>query len=146
MRLYRTGGTALLMTALLLTLDALCFGSANRANAGVWNDWVNGVKELSQLPAEVNELKADYAATADKLEEARGTLEETQSTLDAFRRQNEELIERNRELTATVAALTEAQQTRDANARKMRVMLFTAAGLFAGYFIVLRVIRLVLRR
>lgn len=144
MRLYRIGVMTLLMTVLLL--DASCFESANRAHAGAWNDWVNGVKELSQLPAEVNELKDDYAATVDKLEQAQGTLAETQDALEMFRQQNEELMERNRELSATVNALTEAQQTRDANARKMRILLFTAAGLFAGYFILLRVVRFALRR
>lgn len=120
-------------------VGVLLFGGANRADAGYWNDLFDGVKELSQLPAEVHELKADYQLTLDKLEEAQGTLE-------TFRQQNEELIERNQELAATVAALTEAQQIRDANARKTRILLFTALALFAGYFVVLRIVRVALRR
>ncbi|MGG6313127.1 hypothetical protein [Paenibacillus macerans] len=120
-------------------IGVLSFGNPHRADAGYFDDLVNGVKELSQLPAEVNELKADYQVTLDKLEQAQGTLE-------TYRLQNEQLMEHNRELTATVSALTEAQHMRDANARKTRILLYTALALVAGYFIVLRVIRLALRR
>ncbi|MNP67899.1 hypothetical protein D3C76_1637870 [compost metagenome] len=94
---------------------------------------------MSQLPSEVNELKENYDATLDKLEETQGELEN-------FRRQNEELMERNRELAATVSSLSEAQQIRDTNAQKTRVILLTGLGLFIGYFIMLRIIRLMLRR
>lgn len=87
----------------------------------------------------MSELKADYQNTLDKLDA-------TQETLESFRRQNEELMARNRELAATVSALTEAQQIRDANARKIRVMAFAGLVLFAGYFVVLRLVRLALRR
>lgn len=94
---------------------------------------------LSELPNDINEIKENYQVTLDKLEEAQGTLE-------AYRQQNEELMASNRELAATVSALTEAQEVRDAKARKTRIMLITGAALLAGYFILLRVIRVVLRR
>lgn len=115
------------------------FADTPRAEAGYWNDLVNGVKELGELPSDVKELKVNYQVTLDKLDEAQGTLE-------AYRKQNEELIERNKELAATVSALNEAQQIREANARKTRIMLLTGGALLAGYFILLRVVRLVLRR
>ncbi|RRJ63763.1 hypothetical protein EHV15_13105 [Paenibacillus oralis] len=124
---------------LVLLAGGLLFGGGKPAEAGYWNDFWSGVNELSQLPSEVSELKADYQNTMDKLDA-------TQETLENFRRQNEELMERNRELAATVSALTEAQQTRDANTRKIRVLLFTGLALLAGYFIVLRLVRLALRR
>ncbi|WP_178024182.1 hypothetical protein [uncultured Paenibacillus sp.] len=134
------------LAAAFLFAGGLFLAGASQAEAGYFNDLVDGVKELSQLPSEVNALKDDYAATVDKLEQAQGALAETQDALETFRQQNEELMERNRELSATVNALTEAQQTRDANAHKMRILLFTAAGLFAGYFILLRAVRFALRR
>lgn len=127
------------MLVLVFVAGGLLFGGGKPAEAGYWNDFWSGVNELSQLPSEVSELKADYQNTLDKLEA-------TQDTLGSFRRQNEELMERNRELAATVSALTEAQQIRDANARKIRGLLFTGLALFAGYFIVLRIVRLALRR
>ncbi|GIP60983.1 hypothetical protein MKX50_04010 [Paenibacillus sp. FSL W8-0186] len=112
---------------------------ASRAEAGYFDDFFKGVKVLSELPNDINEIKENYQVTLDKLEEAQGTLE-------AYRQQNEELMASNRELAATVSALTEAQEVRDAKARKTRIMLITGAALLAGYFILLRVIRVVLRR
>ncbi|MNC51164.1 hypothetical protein D3C75_1004450 [compost metagenome] len=73
-------------------------------------------------------------------------LEETEGELESFRQQNVELMERNKELAATVSSLSEAQQIREANAKKTRIMLFTGLALFVGYFIMLRIVRLVLRR
>ncbi|MNE42468.1 hypothetical protein D3C80_1365940 [compost metagenome] len=137
MKQYRNRSLSWLI--LVLLCGGLLFGGAKPAQAGYWNDLVNGVKELSQLPSEVNELKENYDATVDKLEETQGELEN-------FRRQNEELMERNRELAATVSSLSEAQQIRDTNAQKTRVILLTGLGLFIGYFIMLRIIRLMLRR
>lgn len=128
----------LFCTILFVSVSGL-FAGTPHADAGYWNDLVNGVKELGELPADVKELKANYQVTLDKLDDAQGTLE-------AYRKQNEELIERNKELAATVSALNEAQQVREANARKTRVMLLTAGALLAGYFITLRVVRFVLRR
>lgn len=111
----------------------------SRANAGYFDDFLKGVKVLSELPNDVNEIKENYQVTLDKLEEA-------QDTLEAYREENEKLMASNRELAATVSALTEAQEIRDAKARKTRIMLITGAALLAGYFILLRVIRVVLRR
>ncbi|MBA9084261.1 chromosome segregation ATPase [Fontibacillus solani] len=137
MKQYRNRGLFLLI--LVLLGGGLLFGGAKPAQAGYWNDLVNGVKELSQLPSEVNELKENYDATLDKLEA-------TQGELESFRQQNEELMERNRELAATVSSLSEAQQIRDANAQRTRLLLLTGLALFIGYFIMLRIVRLVLRR
>lgn len=137
--MIRNRNRSLLLLILVPLAGGLLFGGGKPAEAGYWNDFWGGVNELSQLPSEVSELKADYQNALDKLDA-------TQETLESFRRQNEELMARNRELAATVSALTEAQQIRDANARKIRVMVFAGLALFAGYFVVLRLVRLALRR
>lgn len=137
--MIRNRNRSLLLLILVPLAGGLLFGGGKPAEAGYWNDFWSGVNELSQLPSEVSELKADYQNTLDKLDA-------TQETLESFRRQNEELMARNRELAATVSVLTEAQQIRDANARKIRVMAFAGLVLFAGYFVVLRLVRLALRR
>ncbi|WP_334074726.1 hypothetical protein [Paenibacillus sp. A14] len=131
-------------TALALPIGvSLIFGpflpGESRAHAGFFSDFYKGAKEISELPGEVNELKANYEMTQDKLAEA-------ESTLEAYRAQNEALMEQNRELAASVTALTEAQQKREASARKTRILILTGVALLAGYFILLRVIRLLLRR
>lgn len=120
----------------------ICCGlllGTSQVKAGYFSDLFNGVKQISELPEEVNELKANYQITLDKLSEA-------QETLETYRQQNEELLERNKEMAASVAALTEAQQSREASMRKTRTLIIVGASLLAGYFIVLRGLRLILRR
>lgn len=134
----KTAVCALLVCSVLLAGGPL-LPNQSRAHAGYFNDLYKGVKELSELPDEVNELKASYQMTQDKLAEA-------ESTMEAYRQQNEALLEQNRELSASVAALTEAQQAREASARKTRILILTGVLLLAGYFILLRIIRVVLRR
>lgn len=136
-KFYHTAAFSLLICILLVS--GLLLPEPSRAYAGYFSDLYQGVKELSELPDEVNELKANYQITLDKLAE-------TESTLDAYRQQNEALLEQNRELTASVTALTEAQQAREASARKTRTLILTGILLLAGYFILLRVIRVLLRR
>ncbi|WP_019635210.1 hypothetical protein [Paenibacillus fonticola] len=132
-------GLVRIVSVVLATVFFAGLTNASRAEAGYFDDFFKGVKVLSELPNDINEIKENYQVTLDRLEEAQGTLE-------AYRQQNEELMASNKELAATVSALTEAQEVRDAKARKTRIMLITGAALLAGYFILLRVIRVVLRR
>lgn len=134
----RWSNSILKFTFAVLLCGGLLLG-APRAEAGYFSDLFSGVKQLSELPAEVNELKENYQVTLDKLGEA-------QATLETFQQQNLELIERNKELTATVTALTEAQQSREASGRKTRIMIIVAVALVAGYFILLRGLRFILRK
>jgi hypothetical protein len=110
-----------------------------RANAGYFSDLFNGVKQLSELPGEVDELKANYQVTLDKLDEA-------QSTLDRYFTQNQELAERNKELAAMVVSLRQEQEAREASIRKTKTWLITGASLLVGYFILLRGLRFILRK
>lgn len=123
----------------VLLVCALLLPVQSRAYAGYFNDLYQGVKELSELPDEVNELKISYQMTQDKLTEA-------ETAIEQYRLQNEELIKQNQELAASVAALTESQQAREASAHKTRVLILTGVILLIGYFLLLRLVRLVLRR
>lgn len=129
----------LLVVAAAAAWSGLYIPAAPHAQAGFFSDMYQGIKDISELPSEVNELKESYQQTQDKLEEANATLE-------AYRQQNEALLEQNRELTESVAALTAAQLNRENQSRKLRVMMVTGVLLIAGYFIVLRLIRVLLRR
>ncbi|MNH86085.1 hypothetical protein D3C87_462340 [compost metagenome] len=123
-------------------LPMLCAGAlyiTPSANAGYFNDLFNGVQEISELPSEVNELKEEYKSTVSKLEAAQGTME-------SYRQQNEALIQQNKKLTETVQSLMDQEAARQASSKRIRVLLITGAALLAGYFILLRVLRVVLRR
>ncbi|RUT31566.1 hypothetical protein EJP77_09195 [Paenibacillus zeisoli] len=126
----------------LLLLPMLCAGAlylTPSAHAGYFNDLFDGVQEMSELPGEVNKLKEEYKSTVSKLEEAQGTME-------SYRQQNEALIQQNKKLTETVQSLMDAEADRQASSKRIRVLLITGAALLAGYFILLRVLRVVLRR
>ncbi|GIP23643.1 MULTISPECIES: hypothetical protein [Paenibacillus] len=122
---------------LLLSLGALY--SPSSAHAGYLDDFFSGVQEITEIPAEVNQLKQEYKKTVNKLEEAQGTVE-------AYRKQNEALMEQNKKLNQTVQALTEAEKDREASSKRIRILVITGAALLLGYFILLRVLRVVLRR
>lgn len=154
MKLHRWFRRSTLLIIIVATgWSSLYLPAAPQAHAGYFSDMYKGIKELTELPGEVNELKENYQMTQDKLEEAHATLketsatlEETSATLEAYRQQNEALIAQNRELSESVTALTLAQQARENQVRKMRTMIITGVLLIAGYFVVLRLIRVLLRR
>ncbi|MBU5673518.1 hypothetical protein [Paenibacillus brevis] len=129
----------LLFVTAVAACSSLYIPAAPHAQGGFFSDMYQGIKDITELPSEVNELKESYRQTQDKLEEANATLE-------AYRQQNEALLEQNRELTESVAALTMAQQVRENQSRKLRIMILTGVLLIAGYFVVLRLIRVLLRR
>lgn len=127
---------------LFLIVPMLCLGlifSAPTANAGYFNDVYDGIKAFSELPTDMNQLKKEYENQAQKLSNAEATLQTYQS-------QNEALVKQNKELTETVKALNAAQEAREATTHKLRILLYTAIGLFIGYFIFMRVLRMVLRK
>lgn len=137
---------ALTVVIMTMHITAPSWVGTPRANAGYFNDLFRGVQEISELPSEVDELKSNYEETLEKLDEAQASIVEAEGTLETYRKQNEELSQRNEELAATVAALTRAQEKREAEAHRTKVLLLTGVLLLLGYFILLRVIRLILRK
>ncbi|WP_234414320.1 hypothetical protein [Paenibacillus sp. CAA11] len=131
-----------MLTRFLMVLPILSLGillSAPQAKAGYFNDVYNGIKTFSEIPSDMNQLKQEYQDAAKQLSEA-------QSTLEAYQNQNEELVKQNQELTETVKTLNAAQEAREASSRRLRIILYTVIGLFVGYFIFMRVLRVLLRR
>ncbi|MBP2001673.1 FtsZ-binding cell division protein ZapB [Paenibacillus shirakamiensis] len=124
---------------IILSITALVLFPGPRAEAGYFDDLFKGVKDITELPNEVNALKKDYQHTMDKLDEAT-------STLDAYKVQNEQLIAQNQKLTETVQTLMDAEQSRQTSSKRIRSLIVTGIILLVGYFVLLRVLRLVLRR
>ncbi len=146
-RILRKSAPAALLLGLLLL-------PAGRP-AHAWepfDNFVNGLEMFGQLPSEVNELKQGYDETVDKLEDAQADIQAYRDDMDTYRsqitelsEQNQRLDEQNKQLQDTVALLNAAQQDRDRSARTMKFVIFALVGLFVGYFLLIRVLRLGLR-
>ncbi|NGZ74859.1 hypothetical protein [Saccharibacillus alkalitolerans] len=149
-RFARTAGRSIaagLLTALLL------LPAGNRAQAWEpFDNFVNGLEMFGQLPGEVNELRQGYEETVDQLNAAKADIQGYRDDMDAYKQQitqlneqNVRLDEQNRQLQQTVAALNAAQKERERSARTMKFIIFILVGLFVGYFLLIRVLRLGLR-
>ena len=121
----------------LMIWGLLLAGSS--AHANYFHDFYNGVEKFSDLPGEVNQLKESYQETLDELDQAK-------QNAKAFEEQNVQLVEQNRQLAETVNQLKEVNELKDAKARKFKIMLITVILLVIGYFVLIRVLRFVMRR
>ncbi|MFP4978173.1 hypothetical protein ACE6ED_22400 [Paenibacillus sp. CN-4] len=146
----RSAKFRILLTAGLLS--GLIGIAPSRASANVFGDMYNGLEQFSELPGEVNRLQESYRETVDELNKARQDLNETRDTLDnaveemnAYRTENAELAEQNRKLTQMVDELRDERAAREKYIRRIRVTVFTGIGLLAGYFVLVRLIRLGMR-
>lgn len=120
-----------------LIVSMFCFlllSGQPAAHAGWWGT----IKDISELPAEVNELKENYRQTVDQLEQAHQNME-------IYRQENQKLLEQNQELTRMVAELKQLEEERQASYRKMKALVLTLAGLLIGYFVMLRGLRVWMR-
>ncbi|WP_237690713.1 hypothetical protein [Paenibacillus caui] len=136
------------LLAALILAPALLFAAPDTpiAKAGYFNDMYNGIKDFSELPSDINKLKEDYNSAALQLEQAQSSLEDYRQQSESLKQQNEQLAQQNRQLAETVNMLKDANEAREATSHKLRIMLYTALGLFAGYFVFLRVVRFKLRK
>ncbi|MBE9915353.1 hypothetical protein G8C92_15130 [Paenibacillus donghaensis] len=122
---------------ILLLCGLLFVGSS--ANANYFEDFYNGVEKFSELPGKVNDLKESYQQTLEELDRAK-------ENAKAFEEQNAQLIEQNRQLAETVDQLKEANELKEAKARKFKRMLIAVIVLVAGYFIGIRLLRFAMQR
>lgn len=139
----------------LFIISIFFLADPSGAEAGLWSS----IKSFTELPGEVKELKQHYEETQAQLEQANAslkeandslketysTLEQANASIEAYRLQNDRLMEQNRTLTAMVLELQQAEEVRKAYTKKTRTLLWTGFGLLAGYFVLLRMIRLAMR-
>lgn len=130
----------LLYSLLFLLMLTVCL-PAPVAKANIFSDIYNGVKNFSELPNEVNELKEGFQQTAEELQQAKDKLANTTQEIEAYRIQNESLQEQNRQLTQMVDELKNDRTAREEYYHKIKVTIFTGIGLILGYFILIRFIR-----
>ncbi|WP_138494980.1 hypothetical protein [Paenibacillus pinistramenti] len=134
--------------SLILLLSGLWVFNLNApaAKASYFDDVYNGIKSFSEVPVQINELQESYDKATQQLQDTQSTLETYRQQSEELAAQNEQLSEQNRQLAATVQTLEAASEAREATSHKLRVMLYTALGLFAGYFVFKRVVRVMLRK
>lgn len=117
-----------------------------------FDNFVNGLEMFGELPGEVNQLRQSYQETVNQLEDAKSDIQSYREDMEGYRdqvtqlnEQNQRLDQQNQQLQQTVAALNAAQEERDRSARTMKIIIFVLIGLFVGYFLFIRVLRLGLR-
>lgn len=147
LRILRRGiPSALLLGLLLLPVERQAYA---------WepiDNFFNGLEMFGNLPSEVNQLQESYKNTVNELNDAKADIQNYRDDMESYKDQitqlsdqNARLDQQNQQLQATVAALNTAQQERERSARTMKIIIFVLIGLFVGYFLLIRVLRLGLR-
>ncbi|MGO4495304.1 hypothetical protein AB4114_05260 [Paenibacillus sp. 2RAB27] len=107
--------------------------------------WLDRVKEIYQLPSNVEQIQKDYEATKQQLEEQKDKLSEavrqSQEIEDRLLSQNEALKKDNEQLQERLKAMEQVALDKDKRNRKITYMVITAAALVVGYFLLGRVFR-----
>ncbi|SMF89532.1 hypothetical protein SAMN05661091_4682 [Paenibacillus uliginis N3/975] len=124
---------------LLWATGSELFDNGHTAHAGYFNDVYDNFQQFSELPDEISELKDRYQNALKDLDRARIDTE-------IYQKQNADLAEQNRQLTEMVEQLQEAEAARARNSDRLKTIAITTAALLAGYFILIRVLRFVMRR
>lgn len=132
-------GSKVRAAALLFILIAGLLVAVPSAHANYFQDFYNGVEKFSDLPGQVNQLNESYQETLDELDR-------TKQNAKAFEEQNAQLMEQNRQLAETVSQLKQINEQKEAKAKKLKVTLITVILLVAGYFVGIRLLRLLMRR
>lgn len=129
------------------------------------------LRQLFQLPDQVDQLKQQYDETKQKYNETIERYEETQAQLESaareryeetrkleqsleqyreseqsLRNENDRLARQNEQLIQAVTDLQQAEQARLDRSRRNWTMIWTGATLIGFYFLSSRLFRLVLRR
>lgn len=110
-----------------------------RAEAGLW-DWVTGI---SDVPSEVDELKSQYTKMEQSLVETQQRYEEMTSQLNA---ENDSLRSQNEQLQARILHLEEQELKQKQQRSRILNTVLTGVGLLIGYFLLTRLLRVLVWR
>ncbi|OAS13190.1 hypothetical protein [Paenibacillus oryzisoli] len=107
--------------------------------------WLDRIKDIYQLPSNVEQIQKDYEATKQQLEEQKDKLSEavkqSQEIQDRLLSQNEALKKDNEQLQERLKAMEQVALDKDKRNRKITYMVITTAALVVGYFLLGRVFR-----
>ncbi|NOU93629.1 hypothetical protein GC093_10400 [Paenibacillus sp. LMG 31456] len=108
------------------------------------------VKDIYQLPEQIESIQKGYDATKQQLEEQKDKLAETmRQSAQAEERliaQNKQLQEQNEALQKRIQTMEQTAQDKNALTRKITTIAITAVFLVIGYFVLGRVLRITVWR
>lgn len=125
--------------AVIVMICLLFSGPVPRAEAGLW-DWVTGITEV---PSEVDELKSQYTKMEQSLVETQQRYEEMTSQLNA---ENASLRSQNEQLQARILHLEEQELKQKQQRNRIYNTILTGVGLLIGYFLLTRLLRVLVWR
>ncbi|NOV04640.1 hypothetical protein [Paenibacillus planticolens] len=112
--------------------------------------WLDRVKEIYELPENMQQIQKDYEATKQQLEEQKDKLSETirhsQETESKLLQQNETLQKENQLLQERLKTMEQVALDKEKRNRKITNMIIAAVLLVVLYFILGRVFRYVVWR
>jgi len=108
------------------------------------------VKDIYQLPEQMESIQKEYADTKRQLEEQRDQLAEavrqSKEREEQLLAQNKQLQEQNEALTGRLQAMEQSASDKTALTRKITMTALTAVVLILGYFLLGRLIRVAVWR
>ncbi|OCT14829.1 hypothetical protein A8709_11735 [Paenibacillus pectinilyticus] len=112
--------------------------------------WLDRIKDIYQLPSNVEQIQKDYEATKQQLEDQKNKLtdavEQSKAIEERLQSQNETLKKDNEQLQERIKAMEQVALDKDKRNRKIMYMIITAAALIIGYFMFGRVFRFIVWR
>ncbi|MCR8633795.1 MULTISPECIES: DUF3450 domain-containing protein [Paenibacillus] len=108
------------------------------------------VKDIYQLPEQVESIQKEFDATKQQLQEQKDKLTETvrqsMQTEERLIAQNKQLQEQNEALQRRIQSMEQTAQDKNAFTRKITTIAITAVILVLGYFVLGRVLRITVWR
>lgn len=139
MRIRRMAARGQAVVVLVILFSLLYPATAAQAS------WLDRIKDIYQLPSNVEQIQKDYEATKQQLEEQKDKLSEavkqSQEIQDRLLSQNEALKKDNEQLQERLKAMEQVALDKDKRNRKITYMVITTAALVVGYFLLGRVFR-----
>lgn len=133
----------------ILGILVILFGFMYPASA-VQASWLDRVKDIYQLPENVEQIQKDYEATKQQLEDQKDKLSEairhSQETEERLLGQNETLKRENEHLQERLKAMEQVALDKEKRNRKLTYMAVTAVLLVLFYFVLGRVFRFIVWR
>ncbi|NQX71077.1 hypothetical protein HQN90_33630 [Paenibacillus alba] len=112
--------------------------------------WLDRIKDIYELPENVQQIQKDYEATKQQLEDQRDKLSETiqrsKETEEKLLGQNDALKKENEQLQERLKAMEQVALDKDKRNKKILYMAVTAVLLVVLYFVLGRVFRFIVWR